>query len=649
MDVHNVFVGRSVIQNGNNCKAGNMNEGFNRFRKIAFFALTGLLVVFAAFTNPHTISNDEYISLDERSLSPVNSTYYIDPVKGSDDNKGTDKNSPWRSFDNINSLILTKGNTVKILSPGDLRSSLYVIAKGTEKEPVTIEFATGVYNFYPENALKKSFYVSNTNDSPEALKSVAFYIFKSKNIKFKGEDAEFLFRGKVIETVVDSSENVLFDGIRFDYKRPTVSEMKIISVSGKYAIAEIHQDSWYKIRNNELIWMGEGWQYDIQKYWQVLDTENDDLYRKGLPVKRLNFTDLGQGKIRIDFDVNPGFKKGFVYQNRNTFRDYVGNFARNSKNITWKDVNVYFMHGMGFVSQFCENIIFENVSVAPRDGSGRTCAAWADILHFSGCKGKIEIKNCFLSAANDDAVNVHGTHLRIVDLIPDKNVKVKFMHPQTYGFYPFFSGDSIEFINEKTLLPIAGNVVSEVKKLDEKEYELTFKDPVPQSVKTGNVIENITWTPDVTIKGTTIKHIPTRGVLLTTRGKIVVENNEFYKTHMSGILISDDANSWYESGYVTDVTIRNNRFIECGKPVVNIHPENLVSKKNEFVHSNIRIENNFFKLLRIPALSAKSSENISFIKNKIEVTEKRKISDLVKLKACSNVETDRNSIKIIKR
>ena len=61
---------------------------------------------------------------------------------------------------------------------------------------------------------------------------------------------------------------------------------------------------------------------------------------------------------------------------------------------------------------------------------------------------------------------------------------------------------------------------------------------------------------------------------------------------MSGIFIADDARSWFESGMVRDVTIRNNNFIECGAPVILIAPEN---KCNDgYVHRNITITNNLF-------------------------------------------------------
>jgi hypothetical protein len=51
---------------------------------------------------------------------------------------------------------------------------------------------------------------------------------------------------------------------------------------------------------------------------------------------------------------------------------------------------------------------------------------------------------------------------------------------------------------------------------------------VPVELREGNAIENITWTPEVEIRNNFFARIPTRGVLVTTRRKVVIENNRLY-------------------------------------------------------------------------------------------------------------------------
>ncbi|MBO9638761.1 MAG: right-handed parallel beta-helix repeat-containing protein, partial [Siphonobacter aquaeclarae] len=119
----------------------------------------------------------------------------------------------------------------------------------------------------------------------------------------------------------------------------------------------------------------------------------------------------------------------------------------------------------------------------------------------------------------------------------------------------------------------------------------------------------------------------TRGLLLTTPRKAVIENNVFDRTGMSAILIEADAEGWYESGPVKDVLIRNNRFLNCGyqggpeHAVIAIHPSNRVIDSRRPVHTNIRIENNTFEVFDTPVVYAKSTGGLTFTGNTLVRTQ----------------------------
>ncbi len=136
---------------------------------------------------------------------------------------------------------------------------------------------------------------------------------------------------------------------------------------------------------------------------------------------------------------------------------------------------------------------------------------------------------------------------------------------------------------------------------EEAPVEVSFA-PGRYDFQQNDVLENVTWTPEVEIRGCRVSGIPTRGFLITTRRRVLVEDNEFLNTHMSAILVEDDARGWYESGCVRDMTIRGNRFIRCGEPVIHINPRNTVA--NDSVHRNTRIENNEFVLRGATSVSA---------------------------------------------
>ena len=301
------------------------------------------------------------------------------------------------------------------------------------------------------------------------------------------------------------------------------------------------------------------------------------------------------------------------------------------------------MHGLGIVSQFSENISLLKVTVAPRENSGRIIASFADCFHFSGCRGLVKIDSCFTSGSHDDPVNVHGTHLQITAVDAQK-LKVRFMHHQTYGFDAFFAGDSIAFVNPKTLLPLGTAKLKSARLINRREMEIEVDGAMPSFVKGGLCIENLTWTPEVIIQNSRFERTNTRGLLLTTRRKVVIENNVFYRTGMYPILIANDASSWFESGAVQDVTIRNNTFEECGynsgSGAIQIVPENHELLKGYFVHKNIHIENNLFKVYDMPLLTARSTEGLVFANNTIVRTNFAGVvasKPIVQLTACKKV------------
>jgi hypothetical protein len=124
----------------------------------------------------------------------------------------------------------------------------------------------------------------------------------------------------------------------------------------------------------------------------------------------------------------------------------------------------------------------------------------------------------------------------------------------------------------------------------------------------GTVVEDVTACPDVEFSENTLNRITLRGLLVTTRGKILIENNKFLNTGMSGIYVANDALTWHESGRVESMMIRGNAFMNCEENSILIAPEN--RRFQDFVHENIYIENNLFVLSGIPALNVNSTKNI---------------------------------------
>ncbi|AZN43092.1 alpha-1,3-galactosidase-related protein [Paenibacillus albus] len=530
-------------------------------------------------------------------------------------------------------------------------------AVAAEDMPVMLSCAEGIYDFYPEYAAKTPFYITNCaseQENPDVTKTIGVLLQGLRDVVIEGNGALFRFHGKFTMFVFERCENIEVRNLSTDFVRPTMSEMTVTAIGAQSIDAKVHPDSWYELQDGKLTWIGEGWTYQ-EGPAQLFDPAANITWRAPNPISSADFIEeIEPGRLRLHYvqsDIPDTAAVGLTYQMRDGIRDQAGVFIHKSRNIAWQNVRLHYTHGLGVVGQFSENLTFDGLAIAPREGSGRTAAAFADGIHLSGCRGLVRIENCQFEGLHDDAINVHGTHLRIIGKPAANQILVRFMHGQSYGFDAFFPGDQIEFVRVHALTVYDSNTVMNAQRVNARDILLTLKDPASNIIAPHDVVENVTWTPQVEIRGNRFSRIPTRGILVTTRRKVVIEHNQFDRLMMSGILIADDAESWFESGRVEDVSIIQNTFNHCGgreHPVIYIAPENRCVELEKPVHRNIRIEGNTFLISDARLLDAKSTRGLTFRKNTISFPETaRKPRDLTgafRLTACSGVQIQDNKL-----
>jgi hypothetical protein len=493
-------------------------------------------------------------------------------------------------------------------------------------------FPKGQYDFYATSAIQKEYFISNTSsetECPSKIKNVGLLFEGINHLTIEGNGSLFVFHGKMISFALDHCNDITLQNISVDYERPTMSEFRIEQSTDNMVEVSVHPQSWYKIKDRKIIWYGEGWE---NKYYHCIriDTTNETMYYANSSYGKLmaaKVREVAPLKLRFEGELSKtDFPVGNVFTVRDPIRDQVGAFIGYSKNIHVKKVNMRYMHGLGIVSQFTENITMEHVTIAPPENSGRYIASSADGMHFSGCSGNVVVDHCTFNGMHDDPINVHGTHLKIIQQNASNQITVQFMHHQTYGMEAFFTKDTIAFVGANTLLKKGYGIVQQAQKINDREVLLTFVEPITTNIQVGDVVENSTRTPNFYLRNCTFKQSNTRGLLVTTGRKVVIENNVFHRLGMHAILIANDAQSWYESGAVNDVLIRNNTFNECGynsapdNYVIAIVPENHEEQAGKYVHRNIRLVNNTFNVYDAPLLMAKSVDKLTFSNNTIQQT-----------------------------
>ena len=408
-------------------------------------------------------------------------------------------------------------------------------------------------------------------------------------------------------------------------------------------------------------WLSDVSPYDGQHYWttqwgngmgytQRFDTTSGLTWRGNTQHNPIfnnvaSITDLGNHRVQIVYNsADEELKPGMCYQMRPTVRDHAGTFFWKSKDVTLSNIDIQFLHGFGMVGQHSENITLSDVDFVAPAGSGRTTAGYADFVQMSGCKGKIDISGCTFSNPHDDPINVHGTFNEVVQKVDDRTFKVQYMHGETAGFPNFFVGDEIEFTTKNTLVPVedssakvvgvygpdgegkimeAGEKIPNAKIDNQSQIIVKLDKDFPDIQANQHVIENVTYTPSVHIHNNVFKETPTRGILVTTRKDVLIENNTFDGMGMAGIFISNDAQNWRESGRTENVTIKNNTFTRGKAQSIFVEPTN--PNMGTTIHSNMVIEDNTFYLEHRSisdaksekVLDAKSVNNLTFRNNKI--------------------------------
>lgn len=526
-------------------------------------------------------------------------------------------------------------------------------AAGYKGKPVTIKLSPGTYQLDRDKSAQVLYYISNTTsetDDPDPTKHIGLHLHSLKNVTVDGCGSTLLMTGEMTSFVVNQCEGITLKNLNIDFKYPTQTEVEVMEEGRDYLIVQVHPTSQYRIVDEQLEWYGDGWSFKggiAQSY----DRVSNMTWRSWSPMENLiRAVELRPNVLYLQYKDKPQVGKGIVFQMRDSFRDEVSGFVNRSKDVQLENINLFYLGNFGVVCQYSENITVDRCNFAPRPGSGRTNAGFADFIQVSGCRGMVDIKNSRFYGAHDDPINIHGTHLRVIEFLSDSRLKVRFMHDQTFGFEAFFKGDDIELVDCRSLLAVEKAKVKEAKLVTPREMELTLSKPLSQEVMQQKdlVVENVSWTPEVRITNNYFERVPTRGILITTRRKSLIEGNTFYGMQMSGIFVADDGLSWYESGPVHDLTIRRNTFFNCGEPVISIDPENKVYKGA--VHKNITIEENYFYMRKngSSAIRAKAVDGLLIRNNLIYSldAEKNKEADFIQTHDCNDVSIKENRIQL---
>lgn len=513
---------------------------------------------------------------------------------------------------------------------GDTTFAVYQALKQCRADNCTaLLFPKSTYHFWPDKALERHVYISNHDEG--GLRRIAFPIFDMHDLTIDGQGSEFIFHGPMIPFMLENAERLTLKNLTIDWERPMFEQGAVVEAGADFFDIQMPSDVDYRFIRDRLVFAFGHRQEEVWGFDEIDPATRAHAYQSGDRIswdafKELKLSEIGPGRIRAEGPLRHRPSVGSVLAMRFGRRENPGIMLKDCSSTRIERVAIHHAPGMGLVAQRCTDIRLHAFDVKLRAGTNRLVTATADATHFANCRGLIELSHCLFENQLDDPCNVHGIYGQITELISEDTVLVKLVHEMQKGVEIVAAGDAIRFARHDSLIGYAKARARKTERIS-GDYFLLSLDDLPDGVKVGDVIENMTWIPDLEVRHCEVRANRARGFLITTAGEVLLENNTI-SAPGAGIKISGDANSWYESGAVRDVTIRGNTFLDCnyccpdwGRAVIDIDPEiENPEAGEEYYHRNIRIENNEFRTFDTGLVYGHSIDGFIFRNNKISAS-----------------------------
>lgn len=485
----------------------------------------------------------------------------------------------------------------------------------------------GVVRVKPAKAYEEYQYISNNDPS---MKRIAFQMKDMKDFTIEGNGTELLFSGHISPFNLEGCSNISIKDLTIDFTRAFVSE-GVVTAVGK-GFFELQFPDYYEttFREGNLVFLDADKDtypyssllefdktkkevaYHVHDYW--IWTESSQATQVGPNRFRFYRSDYGEATVGNVMALGASTRNNPAF----TLLDCDG------FNLT--DVKLYNCCGMGVIAQSSKDIELLRMYVEPTPGSDRIISISADATHFVNCKGYIRMIDCVFKGQKDDATNVHGWYMAVEKIQSPDKLLLRWKNSGQYGVRFIKPGMTLEIVDSQIMEARTRKIVKAVEYLNAEYAEVTFTKQLPAEVEEGDVVAEDDEYPDVLISGCYIGNNRARGLLIGSRGKVVIEKNTFHSPG-TAILFEGDGRYWYEQSGVRDVVIRDNVFDNCmygsatwGSAVIAVG-SGIPDREHSRYHKNILVENNIFRGFDNRIVNLYCVDGFTFRGNKIEFTD----------------------------
>ena len=529
-----------------------------------------------------------------------------------------------------------------------------------------LKIPPGTWHLYPDYAFEQKLAVANNDPG---IKRVVFPLDNFNGFTLDGGGAKLLCHGEMIPVSAENSRNLTIKNITIDWETPFNFQGIVIATHADLNAFDVsvHPEVIYEIRGSRLIFRGKPVPWpDFWKYWAPPTSANctwqhnlqwnmwwDSATGRPIPGEGIwalepdpRVEQLSPGVIRIFGALKqlPTLNmvltvNGMMEPNRTSPAIRASHCA----NLLIEDVTIHHAGGMGLIAQRTDGITVRRLQVILPPGENRYVTTTADATHFNGCRGKILMEDCTFEHMLDDAANIHGCFVRVEQQLDSKTLVCRRVHSMQLGLIVMEKGDRIRFVSSQDLQPYGDAKVVATRELNSDLFEVTL-DRLPEGgLKKESGLYNLTWQPDLVIRGCTVRNHRARTMLIATAGNVLIEDNHFDCSSIAGIQFEGDNGYWWESGPTKNVVIRNNVFQDIYGAVLRVVPQIDPARfPNALYHGGIIFENNTIKSFQRAVVEAVAVDGLIIRGNKISLTDTFANSDVTT--PSFNIESGRNIV-----
>jgi len=539
------------------------------------------------------------------------------------------------------------------------------LAKCRQEKIPQLVLQAGRWELHPDQAPGMFRHISNHDPS---YKRVALHLDGFENFEIDGSGATLLCHGVLVPIAVDHSKQIVIRNLTIDWDQLFHLEGMVTAVGGDSFDLKVLPECHPILKDGVLMGgMADGasgddqdpkearqdylWNYWINPKTRAAASTQGQLNLWNSQKKCFaEVTEIGPLHYRIRNAHSRSLPelgsvmvgKGKRRMNRLSPAIHLSS----SDDVQLEDITIHHAGGMGLIAEDCANPTLRRFRVQLHDQPRSLVTATADATHFVGCRGTVTIENCLFENMLDDACNVHGIYAPTEGLVAPNRLAVSFSHFQQLGTAFARPGDRMRLIDSDTLLPYASErQITAVERINEDFYILTLDEAIDAIYQKNSSVENISTCPNLVFRNNICRNNRARSILVTAGGKVVIEDNLFERPSMMAILIEGDNHFWYESGAVSDVTIRHNRFIGLAPdaPLLKLAPmQHGAPPVQSPYHRNIRIVDNTIQAASPKLIEARRIGGLEFSGNAVNYDDSITEESAIDLTDCEGVKFSQN-------